>query len=151
MWARLIDSNDLEFRVWITRRLCSQACKTIVRILEETTPPTDIGKNQIRLSSEAILAEEHESSLKKPSDPAPEKKNKKKNQNGLIEMCYSIEIASNAENWQIKFISQNPSKGFKINTDRQNIHRILSALLFQSKQANWSIEVQAKWLNEQLR
>ena len=120
-------------------------------MLEETTLPTDVGKNQIRLSSEAILVEEHESSLKKPSDPAPESKFKKNNQDDPIEMCYSIEILCKSENWQIKFISKNPSKGFKINTDRQNIHRILSALLFQSKQANWSIEVEAKWLNEQLR
>ncbi|OUV03663.1 MAG: hypothetical protein CBC42_04220 [Betaproteobacteria bacterium TMED82] len=65
-------------------------------------------------------------------------------------MCYSIEINC-SDTWQIKFFGQNPSSGFKINTDRQNIHRILSALLVQSKQADWGIDFNAKWLNKTLK
>ena len=143
MWARLVDSKNIELRIWLTRRLCSKACETIIKLLEETTHPTAIAKNQISLSTEAILMEEHETSLKKTANSVPDEK--KQNVNGStspIEMCYSIEINC-GDSWQIKFFGQNPSRGFKINTDRQNIHRILSALLVQSKQAGWAIDFNA--------
>ena len=118
-----------------------------------TTSPTVVAKNQINLSVEAILIEEHENSLKKTSESTENEKKPQIEKNVAtkpIEMCYSIEINC-SDTWQIKFFGQNPSSGFKINTDRQNIHRILSALLVQSKQADWGIDFNAKWLNKTLK
>lgn len=93
------------------------------------------------------MSEEFKQAKEKPSDPTPTSKGKQTTTNSKIEICHSIEIKYNSL-WQITFQMKDRTN-IKLSLNRQGVHRILSTLIIQANQANWSISIDAKWLEKE--
>lgn len=146
LWARLILNDQTETTLWLTRALCQAGSNAIARLLEKNAGLESSNTLDPEAQAKQVRMEyfEAKTTTWSPTPAAPD------NQSQTVlassgKLCHTLQITP-GDTWQLSFMPSG-KETFTMLLKRNQLFKILIALLMQAHKANWHLQTEVDWID----
>ncbi len=144
VWVRLILQDDIEARLWLTRRLMLRLAEGLVDMLMQATikktnamsPELELPMARAKLAAEFTDAQSTLTNT--PAPPPPESK-----ASIATGICHSVDISSSETYWSLTWRSTG-TPNYLLDLDRGAVIRLVSGMVRQADTAGWDFPQSVK-------